>query len=241
MRKITFTNGGYYHIYNRGANKASVFLDSKDYWKFFDGLRDFNNATFYGERLRALGLSIRSRNGKRPGRFPFRELGDFLGKQKRFVDIISYNLIGNHYHIIAKQLEDGGVSNFMHKLGLAFSQYFNEKYEHSGHVFQGPFKAVEIRSDEYFFWLLGYVNGNIEIHGIDKAKNYEWSSYQAICKYLNGEELSSLSALSGPDELREHFKGAKEFEDLVQKVVKEAKEDKEIEKKMKKYLLEKQM
>ena len=57
MRKIDFENNEYYHIYNRGVDKRDVFLDGNDYWKFFDCLRDFNNKTYYKERLCTLGIS----------------------------------------------------------------------------------------------------------------------------------------------------------------------------------------
>jgi len=239
MRKIIFANGNYYHIYNRGVNKMDVFLDNKDYWKFFDCLRDFNNKTLYDERLNALGLSIYSRNGKNADYFPFRELGSFLEQQERVIDIISYSINPNHFHLIVKQLVDGGVSNLMHKTGLSMPKYFNKKYEHSGHIFQGPFKAIEIDSEEYLLWLLGYVNGNVEIHGIEKVERYKWASYQAICQYLEGKKLSSLSALSGLEIIKENLLTAEKFKELIKIVIKESSEKKKIEKQMKKYLLEK--
>jgi len=217
-------------------------LEEKDCWKFFDCLRDFNNKTAYEERLAAIGLSVRSRDGKEPGYFPFRELGSFLAQQERVVDTVSYSLNPNHFHLILRQLQDKGISNFMHKVGLGFTNYFNKKYEHSGHVLQGPFKAIEIDSEEYLMWLLGYVNGNIEIHGLGRASGYPWSSYQAICKSIIGKKLSRLSALTGLEFISERFKNLNEFEKHIGNVIEESKEikaSKEKEKrKMRKYLLE---
>ena len=239
MRKVYFANGEYYHIYNRGVDKRDVFIDNKDYWKFFDGLRDFNNTSFYEQRLDALGLSTDTDSSKELSSLNFKELGSFLQKQKKVVNIPSYSLNSNHYHLIVQQLEDKGISNFMHKLGTSYPNYFNKKYERSGSLFQGPFKAVHVDNNEYLRWLLGYVNGNIEIHGLNKANDYSWSSFQAILKELSSfqdkkKELSSLSALSGLEVILSQFSNQEDFKNFVMQVIKESRENK----KMKKYLLE---
>jgi len=237
MRKVYFANGEYYHIYNRGVDKRNVFIDKKDYWKFFDGLRDFNNKTYYEERLQILGIS--KDNPKEPSSFDFKELGSFLQKQRKIVNILGYSLNPNHFHFIVQQLEDKGISNFMHKLGTSYPNYFNKKYERSGSLFQGAFKAVHVDNNDYLLWLAGYVNGNIEIHGLGNAENYPWSSYQVIFNELGslqgkGKERSSLSALSGLGIIFSQFSSAKEFKDFVKQVIRESGENK----KMKKYLLE---
>jgi len=237
MRKIQFVNGEYYHIYNRGVDKRNLFIDKKDYWKFFDGMRDFNNTSYYEERLGVLGVSKHSIRELKSD--DFKQLGSFLKEQEKVVDLISYNLIPNHFHLILKQLQDKGISNFMHKLGTSFTNYFNKKYERSGSLFQGSFKAIHIESNDYLLWLAGYVNGNIEIHGLGNAENYPWSSYQAIWKESDsfqgrGKERSSLSALSGMDIILSQFKSPQQFKEYVKQVLQESK----IKKTMKKYLFE---
>ncbi len=242
MRKVNFLNGEYYHIYNRGVDKREIFLDEKDYWKFFDGMRDFNNKTFYEERLQALGIS--KDNPKEPSSFDFKELGLFLKEQEKMVNFVSYNLIPNHFHMIAQQLVDNGIPKVMHKLGTSYTNSFNKKYERSGHIFQGPFKAIHIDNEKYLQWLIGYVNGNIAIHGLGDFENYSWSSYERIKKELNfrkPKELSSfdsnekpLSALSGLEIILSQFGSQDEFENFVEQVIKESRTKKE----MKKYLLE---
>jgi putative transposase len=42
MRKIKFVEGEYYHIYNRGTDKRNIFTDSKDLFRFWENLFDFN-------------------------------------------------------------------------------------------------------------------------------------------------------------------------------------------------------
>jgi len=76
------------------------------------------------------------------------------------VEIIVYCLNPNHYHIILRQVSEGGVSKFMLKLSSGYSSYFNKKNKRSGSLFQGRFKAVHIDSNEYLLYLSAYVNKN---------------------------------------------------------------------------------
>jgi len=243
MREIIFANGEYYHIYNRAVDRRPMFLDEQDYWKFFNDLRDFNNKTCYIERLGVLGISKNSIRELESS--DFKRLGSFLAEQDRVVDIISYTLNPNHPHLIVKQLKDKGISNFMHKVANSYSHYFNKKYERSGALFQGAYKIIHIDSNEYLLWLLGYVNGNIEIHGLGKAADYPWSSYRAILKAFSsfrekelGNSLPNLSVLSGLDIISSQFKNENEFKSFVEQVIEESRENKAMKKELKKYLLE---
>jgi len=233
MRKIIFANDEYFHIFNRGANNQEIFLDDEDFWKFFNGLRDLNNTTYYEDRMTALGLY--PHNCKALGALQFQELRSFLAEKKKIVEIVSYSLNPNHFHLILKQLVDKGISYLMHKLGMSYTNNFNKKYNHSGHVFQGPFKAVHIDSNDYLLWLAGYVNGNIEIHNLARADNYNWSSYRALCKALGAlQPPSPLSVLGGTDIILSQFQTADDFKDMVKTVIQESRAKKE----MREYLLE---
>jgi len=211
MRKIQFINGGYYHIYNRGVEQRKIFEDENDYLKFLRGLKDFNNKSYYEERLGRL-----------------KELSSFLGKLEKVVECITFSFNPNHFHLILKQLTENGISNFMHKIGTSFTNYFNKKYGRSGALFQGTYKAVHIDSDEYLLWLSAYVNGNIEIHGIEKAESYRWSSYRDFLYGKNNEVLGDVSIVLS------QFGTPMDYKNFVERVIKESR----IKKEMEKYLLE---
>ena len=244
MRDIIFENGEYYHIFNRGVDKRETFIDDKDFWKFFDCLRDFNNSTYYLDRLGALGISKNSMRELHSD--DFKRLGSFLRGQGRVVDIVSYNLIANHFHILAKQLQDSGISNLMHKVSLSYTNYFNKKHKRSGALFQGTYKAVHIGSEQYLLRLIGYINGNIEIHNPSiKAIEYSWSSYQAIRNALSSfrlsqdsAELSNLSVLSGLDTILSQFANIEQLDEFIKMITKESRENKKISKEMEKYFLD---
>lgn len=211
MRKVQFTNGEYYHIYNRGVDKRQIFLNEGDYSKFFKNLKEFNNKSYYEERKREP-----------------KELSSFLAGLDKVVEIIAYTLAPNHFHLILKQLIENGISNFMHKVGTSFTNYFNKKYKRSGSLFQGPYKIIHIENDEYFLWLSGYVNGNIEIHQIADAENYRWSSFKGFL----GEEKDCL--LGDVGVILSQFKNPQNYKKFVKRVIEESRTRKEMEK----YLLE---
>lgn len=65
----------------------------------------------------------------------------------------------------------------MRRLSIGYTNYFNQKYNRSGVLFQGKFKAVEVKNYSRFLKLIVYVNCNSEIHKICKAEKWPWSSY----------------------------------------------------------------
>lgn len=115
-------------------------------------------------------------------------------KRKKLVEIFAFCLMPNHYHIVVKQLVNGGISCFMRKLGDSYVKYFNEKYSRKGmgSLFQGKFKARLIKDNDQFVNLITYVHANpigtveknwkengisdIEI-AINNLNYYRWSSY----------------------------------------------------------------
>jgi hypothetical protein len=44
MRKVPFVKGEFYHIYNRGVDKRTVFHDSEDIERFFQSMLEFNTS-----------------------------------------------------------------------------------------------------------------------------------------------------------------------------------------------------
>ncbi|MEA2112640.1 MAG: transposase [Patescibacteria group bacterium] len=151
IRKIPFVQGEYYHIYNRGVDKRVVFSDGYDFKRFKECLVEFNTASCVG--------SLEERR-KEKNRHPM----PVFGEEKKLVDIIAYCLNSNHFHLILTPLVDNGISKFMHKLGMGYTNFFNIKNSRSGSLFQGKFKAIHIDSDEYLTLVGAYVNLNNKVH-----------------------------------------------------------------------------
>lgn len=174
MRKIKFTNGEFYHIYNRGVDKRIVFADEYDFSRFLQSMDEFNS-------VKPIGSIFENS-------FPKNQLSNRVAK---LVDIVCYCLNPNHYHLILRQRIDNGISNFMRKLGTGFTQHFNFKHKRNGVLFQGEFKAKHIDSNDYLLHLSAYINLNNRVHKIIGSHKFKssWIEYvfdeKGICSYKN--------------------------------------------------------
>ena len=59
---------------------------------------------------------------------------------------LSYCLMGNHMHLLIETREPN-LGAGMHRLHGAYAQYFNRRYDHSGHLFKDRYDAVPIQND----------------------------------------------------------------------------------------------
>ena len=91
-----------------------------------------------------------------------------------------YCLMDNHYHIVIETAE-ANLSKGMRQLNGVYTQYYNRKHGHVGHVFQGRFKGILVERDEYLLELARYVVLNpIRANKVKNIKSWEWSSYNAM-------------------------------------------------------------
>jgi REP element-mobilizing transposase RayT len=215
MRKIIFASGEYYHIYNRGVDKREVFLDKRDYERFLVNMREFNREDTIGSLKDLQALRARNNGLLEPG------------VPEKLVEIVSYCLNPNHYHFILKQTMERGIERFMHKLGMGYTNYFNKKYDRSGSLFQGPFKAIHINSNEYLLYLSAYVNRNNFIHGYSLDDKWPYASYLDYIGKRNGKMCNKETILN-------QFKDVEEYKEFINVNALYLKEKKEMEK----YLLE---
>ena len=193
QRNISFIEGEFYHLYNRGNSKQLIFLDDQDRDRFTKYLYLCNSKK-----------NISFRDDIKGGKI---DAWDFE-KGEPIISIGAWVLMPNHFHLfvtIPLNLktpqpgcgEENEVSLFMRKLCGAYTRYFNKKYQRTGGLFESKFKAKVAVSDEYTKYIFSYIHLNpiklIDrewkekgIQNIEEAKNfletYQWSSY---CDFLN--------------------------------------------------------
>ncbi len=206
-RKINFSVGQFYHIYNRGNSKQVIFLDDTDRNRFKKLLYVCNSKKpVVFKTIQGLPL-------------------DEMERGESLVDIGAYCLMPNHFHILLYEKEESGISNFLGKLSTAYSMYFNKRYERTGGLFEGRFKASHVDNDEYLKYLFSYIHlnpikmidPNWKENGIinhEKARSYLNSySYSSYLDYIgvNREEKVILKNSSFP----EYFLDTKEFKQFI--------------------------
>lgn len=220
VRKILFVEDEIYHICNRGVDKRDIFMEDRDYFRFIHDLYEFNDtepaANLYYKKSSLQSYETRSRKIKHE-----REL---------IVEILIFTLMPNHYHLLLRQLMNGGIVNFMHKLGLGYAMYFNQKYNRSGTLFQGPFKGVLVKDEAHFIHLPFYIHANpldLKFSGWRQRKikdfrkamrfleNYRWSSFP---DYIGKKNFPSVTQRGF---LTEVFGGPEKYKNLTLDLLKE--------------------
>ena len=208
MKTITnFANNEIYHIYNRGVEKRTIFLNEKDYLRFMVNLYEFNNiapAFNSGYFLNRDSIEVRLQ-------YP---------RKKKLVEILVFCLMPNHYHLLLRQCIENGITYFMRKLGTGYTNFFNLKYERVGALFQGKFKAILLEQEAHFIHLPHYIHLNPlelimsewkEQGGVNAKKamgfleQYRWSSFP---DYLEKDNFPTVTDRSF---LKECIGGPKEF------------------------------
>lgn len=189
MRDLEFATGEFYHLYNRGSDKRTIFFRERDYRRFIQSLIAFNDTEQRDNLSRLLDRGEASiTRGRRP-----------------LVDILSFSLMPNHFHLFVHQRGEKGIPKFMQRLGTAYTMYFNTKYRRTGVLYQGPFRAVHVDNDAYFEHLFRYLHLN-PLELLDpqwKQRGVrDWSSALAFLgEYKWSSYLDAIGEKNFPDVL----------------------------------------
>ncbi len=143
--RTPFAPGEWYHCYNRGVDKRVTFESERDFERFLQILYLSNSL----ERIHRSDLSSASTEKilTTPRGVPLVEIGAFC-------------LMHNHFHLLLKEITEGGISIFMQKVGIAYTLYFNIKNARTGNLFNKPFKSRHVPEDRYFQHVINYLHCN---------------------------------------------------------------------------------
>jgi len=182
---------GVYHVYNRGVEKRKIFLDDRDYRLFLFFLKSY----LLPKDIIIKEIKTRKDLSNEEQARRIVELSN-LKNFYRKIDLFSFVLMPNHYHLLLRQKEENDLEVFMRALNTRYSKYFNKKYGREGHLFQGRYKAILVEKEEYFLHLSRYIHLNpMEILSEgDSLASYRWSSYPAYVRewkidWLKKEEI----------------------------------------------------
>ncbi len=108
-----------------------------------------------------------------------------LKKRSQEYWLYGYCLMSNHVHLLIRENEDT-VSRTMSRIGTSYAKWHNQKYNRSGHVFQGRYGSECIEDDKYLLTVVRYIHNNPVKAGLAmETETYRWSSIHA---YTSGNE-----------------------------------------------------
>lgn len=148
-----YTDKGYYHIYNRGVEKRSIFQDVQDYFVFLSYLKEYllpKNEKELREKLADLNTSYKEKDKI----IKLLLLNNFADE----INFLAYCLMPNHFHFLVKQKSPTSIDKFMNSIGTRYSMYFNRKYKRVGPLYQDVYKAVLVTTDEQLVHLSRYIH-----------------------------------------------------------------------------------
>ena len=140
--------GIYSHIYNKGVEKRIIFNDEEDYEVFQGYLKDYLTAPKDPESIKK-AFTVHGRIFRGTPHQP----KNYFNK----VDLLAYNLQPDHFHLLLHQKTQNSLQGFIRSLCTRYSMYFNKKYKHTGALFEGPYKSVQIK-DEALLLLTRYLH-----------------------------------------------------------------------------------
>lgn len=112
----------------------------------------------------------------------FAVYANWLGEYAREVqvDLHAWVFMTNHVHLLATPNQQDAISKMMQALGRRYVRYFNSKYQRTGTLWEGRFRASLVQSENYLMVCQRYIELNpVRAKMVSDPAQYSWSSFQA--------------------------------------------------------------
>lgn len=182
-RYLHFVNDHIYHVFNRGVERRPLFTTKSEYERFnmlLDYYR-FKEAPLSFSHYLLLSTTDRDSYMKKLKNTPVA------------IDILSYCIMPNHFHLIVRQRCEDAITQTIANITNSYAKYFNIKHHRVGPLFQGPFKAVYVETDEQLLHLSRYVHINPVVSGVMTQTELVSSPRTSFPDYFRPPGLDAVS------------------------------------------------
>lgn len=123
--------------------------------------------------------------------------------------MIAYCLMPNHYHFIIRQDGEHRASLLPQRVFNSYSKAYNKRYDHSGTLFEGPYRVKHVDNTTHLLHLCRYVHNNPVKDGlVSNPDDWPYSNYQEWIGLRKGTIVDT-------DFIREHFPTASLYQVFV--------------------------
>jgi putative transposase len=92
----------------------------------------------------------------------------------------AYVFMTNHVHLLMSPSTEIGISKVMHWVCGRYAQWFNARYQRTGALFEGRYRATVVETEAYLFACYRYIELNPVRAGLSASPDeFRWSSYAA--------------------------------------------------------------
>lgn len=93
------------------------------------------------------------------------------------LQLLAACLMPNHLHLVVRPAMDGDISRWNHWLFTTHAAHHHRKYQSTGRIWQGRFKAFVIQQDHHLLTVLRYVERNaLRAELVGRAEHWPWGS-----------------------------------------------------------------
>ncbi|BEP30332.1 transposase [Helicovermis profundi] len=94
--------------------------------------------------------------------------------------LLYFVLMDNHYHLLVEMM-DISIDKIMRSINLAYSKYFNKKYNRTGTIFDGRLSIRDVNNREYYLKLICYIAFNpVKANLVKNPNEYKWGAHLEI-------------------------------------------------------------
>jgi REP-associated tyrosine transposase len=104
------------------------------------------------------------------------------GLERWPVDLLTYCLMGNHWHLLLRPRQDAALSRLMGWIGVTHVRRHHAHFHTGGggHLYQGRFKSFPVQDDRHFLTVSRYIEANAVRAGLtDDAAKWPWGGFSA--------------------------------------------------------------
>jgi putative transposase len=118
-------------------------------------------------------------------------------------------LMVDNYHLLIRQNGEHPAGLLPQRVFNSYSKAYNKRYEHSGTLFEGPYKARPVENNDHLLHLIRYIHSNPVKHGlVSRPEEWPYSNYPEWTNLRSGELIDRAFVIA-------HFPTPASYEDFV--------------------------
>lgn len=84
----------------------------------------------------------------------------------------------NHFHFLIRQESNASAGQLSQRVFNSYSKAYNKRYQHSGTLFEGPYRVKPVVDSSHLLQLCRYIHANPVKHGfVETPEDWPYSNY----------------------------------------------------------------
>jgi len=123
--------------------------------------------------------------------------------------LLAYCLMPNHFHLLIRQTGDQPAGLLSQRVFNSYSKAYNKRYQHSGTLFQGPYRVKQVAQNTHLLHLCRYIHANpVKDNLVAAPEDWPYSNYLEWIGQRNGTLVDQAF-------VQEHFNSPTLYADFV--------------------------